>query len=158
MAPVLSFGGEESFTVTPDRLYRELTDPQSLAATIPDLQSSELAEDGTLRCVVRPGFSFLRGTLKLTIRFTELSPPSDAQSSGHAAMEVQSQGIGATIDIASRMQIEPAAGGSRLVWKAEIMKLQGLVATVSKPLIQGAAGQVAQQTWAKVRQRLQTTT
>jgi dethiobiotin synthetase len=73
-----------------------------------------------------------------------------------AAMQVQARGIGATLDIVSTMQIEPVDGGkARLLWKASVVKLSGLVATISKPLIQGAAGQVAAITWEKVRKRVE---
>jgi carbon monoxide dehydrogenase subunit G len=70
-------------------------------------------------------------------------------------MHVVAHGIGATIEIDSRMRVEPAAEGSLLHWTAQVTRLEGLVATVSKPLIQAAAGQVAKSTWEKVRRRVE---
>ncbi len=147
---VLEFQGEELFACTPEKLFAAMTDPDVLAATIPDLESSERIGEHGLKCVVRPGFSFLRGTMKMEIEMKDLVPPKSA------AMQVQAKGIGATLDIASTMQIEPVDGGkSKLLWKTSIVKLSGLVATVSRPLIQGAAGQVAKITWEKVRKHVE---
>jgi carbon monoxide dehydrogenase subunit G len=147
---VLEFQGEETFACPPDKLFAALTDPEILAATIPDLESFERVGPLGLKCVVRPGFSFLRGTMKMDIEIKDLVPPQSA------AMQVLAKGIGATLEIVSTMQVDPIDGGkSKLLWKASVVKLSGLVATVSRPLIQGAAGQVAKSTWEKVRKRVE---
>lgn len=155
----MQFQGVEQFRCSPARLFAALTEPEQFVATIPDLQSSEAVDARRVRCVVRPGFSFLRGTLKLEIEFVDLHPPTEQPGAGSAAMHVQAKGIGATIDIDSQMKIEPAtvagAPGATLTWNAQIAKLSGLVATVSKPLIQGAAGAVAAETWKRVRKRVE---
>jgi carbon monoxide dehydrogenase subunit G len=147
---VLEFQGEELFACSPEKLFAALTDTEVLAATIPDLESSEKTGPHGMKCVVRPGFSFLRGTMKMDVAIKDLVPPKSA------AMQVQAKGIGATLDIVSTMEIEPVDGGkAKLLWKARVEKLSGLVATVSRPLIQGAAGQVAKATWEKVRKRVE---
>ncbi len=74
----LTFGGEESFAAPPERLFGLLTDLDGLADTIPDLVSSHRVDDRTLECVVRPGFSFLRGTMRVTIRLGELNLPPES--------------------------------------------------------------------------------
>src|SRR4051812_43830427 len=75
MASPLTFGGEETFSVPPERLFAALTDLDQLTKIIPDLVSSERIDERTLKCVVRPGFSFLRGTLKLQISIIDRQPP-----------------------------------------------------------------------------------
>jgi carbon monoxide dehydrogenase subunit G len=153
----VQFQGVEQFRCSPARLFAALTEPDQFVATIPDVESSETIDARRMRCVVRPGFSFLRGTLKLEIEFVDLQPPTDA--GGAASMRVQAKGIGATIDINSQMRIEPTTlegqPGATLSWNAEVVKLSGLVATVSKPLIQAAAGTVAKDTWRRVRERVE---
>jgi carbon monoxide dehydrogenase subunit G len=148
MATPLEFHGEEQFDVPPARLFAALTDLDSFARIIPDLQSSERIDERTLKCVVRPGFSFLRGTLNLTIALGELSPPQSA------AMRVTADGIGAHLAIDSRLEITPDEMGSRLHWSATVVELKGLVATISRPLITAAADQVIRQSWQKVREAL----
>lgn len=149
MAPSLAhFGGEERFAAPPERLFNELTDFQALTAAIPDLVSSEVVDATTLKCVVRPGFSFLRGTLKLTLSLTETQPPR------LATMRVAGQGIGVSLQVASRLQIENDGAGSRLEWEADIEQMSGLVASISPALVKAAADQVIRHAWEKLRARL----
>ena len=84
----IEFGGEERFEAPPEKVYGLLTDLDAMAATIPDLVSCEKVDERTLKCVVRPGFSFLRGTMRLTIALGETVPPNSA------TMTVAAQGIG----------------------------------------------------------------
>ena len=142
------FGGEEHFQATPERLYAQLTDLDAMTRTIPDLLSAERAEDGSLQCVVRPGFSFLRGTLKLTIGLADLQPPS------HAAMRVAAQGIGVSMRILSHLNIAADGDGSKLVWDARLEERKGLAAALSPGLIKAAADQVIRHAWAQVRGQL----
>jgi len=147
--PKLDLAGEEHFAVSPDRLYERLTNIDLVAANIPDLESSERVDDRRLHCVVRPGVSFLRGTLKLDIEIDPLEPPRQAQ------MRVEAQGIGAKMQIVSNMQVEPADGGATLHWQAQLAKASGLVATVSPALIQAAAQRVLEGAWSDIREELE---
>jgi carbon monoxide dehydrogenase subunit G len=142
------FNGEEQFTVEPARLYAVMTDLDVIAAMIPDLVSHQRANAQTLECVVRPGFSFLRGTMKLSIMLGDLTPPEKA------TMHVAAQGIGIAMKVDSRLDISPTPTGSQLNWQAEICELKGLIATVSPALVRAAADQVVRQAWQLVHQRV----
>ena len=142
------FNGQEQFPVPPARLFAVLTDLDVIAAMIPDLVSQKRVDPQTLDCVVRPGFSFLRGTLKLSIKLGELSPPEKA------TMHVASQGIGIAMKVDSRLDISATPTGSQLKWQAEIRELKGLIATVSPALVRAAADQVVRQAWQMVHQRV----
>jgi len=144
----VQFGGDETFRATPERLYALLTDLDAMARTIPDLVSSERVDAQTLRCVVRPGFSFLRGTLKLTISLADLAAPEQA------AMNVAAQGIGVSMRIASTLRIAAADAGSKLTWDARLEEVKGLAAALSPGLIKAAADQVIRHAWTQVRQQL----
>ena len=74
----MQFGGEEVFAASQETVYAMLVDLDALAEGIPDVVSSERIDDRSLRAVVRPGFSFLRGTMKLKIELAELAPPTSA--------------------------------------------------------------------------------
>jgi len=142
------FGGEESFAAPPERLFALLTDLDQLAATIPDLVSSERPDERTLKCVVKPGFSFLRGTLKLSITLADLQP------SESAALDVAAQGIGVAMHIVSQLRIAAEGDGSRLTWTARIERMSGLVTTVSPALVRAAADRTVRHAWQQVRTRL----
>jgi carbon monoxide dehydrogenase subunit G len=147
-ASPLTFGGTELFSESPERLFAALTDLGQLSKTIPDLVSSEQIDERTLKCVVRPGFSFLRGTLRLTILLGDSRPPESA------TMTVAATGIGAQIRVVSDLQIAPKPAGSQLTWSASIVELNGLVATISRALISAAAEKVIRNAWQRVHAEL----
>ncbi len=142
------FGGQEHFHAEPARLFDALTDLDMLAANVPDLVSTEKPDPRTLKCVIKPGFSFLRGTLKITISLTRLERPTAA------AMIIAAQGIGAAMTIVSEMTISPEASGSLLDWRAKIERVSGLMATIPSALVKAAADQTIRQGWQRVRERL----
>lgn len=144
----VQFGGEEHFAATPEKLFDALTDLEGIEHMIPDVVSAERRGDGSLACVVRPGFSFLRGTLKLVLRVSGLHRPSSA------AMEVAAQGIGVSMHVVSQFHILSEPGGSLLRWQAELRDVRGLIATVSPGLVRAAADQVIHQAWKKLHERL----
>lgn len=148
MAAPIEFGGEETFAAPPEKLFGLLTNLDAMAATIPDLESSEKVDDHTLKCVVRPGFSFLRGKMNLAISLGETSPPK------RAAMNVTASGIGVSMEVVSQLDVSAEGAGSRLKWSARVDKRKGLISAVSPTLIKGAADQVIRHAWQQVRQQL----
>lgn len=144
----LQFGGEERFVASPEKVYELLTDLEGLGASIPDLVKAERVDERTLNCTVRPGFSFLRGTMKLKITLDELAPPSQA------LLKIDAQGIGVAMKVVSRMTLEPDADGTKLIWNAEVPEMKGLVATVSPGLVKAAADQVIRHGWKQMHERL----
>lgn len=146
--PKLDFGGEEQFNTAPETLYAALTDLDVLAANLPDLESAKRAGPHTLECVVKPGFSFLRGTLRSTMKIDPYDPPRQAR------MEVFAKGIGVTMRIESEFAVEPSGGGSKLTWQARLAEATGLVATVSPALVKAAAEQIVRRSWSQIRSHL----
>lgn len=148
MTNLPEFSGDEFFEVPPERVFATVTDLDTLAGTIPDLVSSERPDGQTLKCVVKPSFSFLRATLRLTINLRDPQPPRSA------TMHIVGQGIGASLEITSSFAIEPHHSGTRLTWTATIVRAGGLMATVPAGLMRGAADQIIRQGWQRVRERL----
>jgi carbon monoxide dehydrogenase subunit G len=142
------FGGHEQFAASPEKLFSLLTDLDSLAATIPDLVSAEKIDERTMRCVVRPGFSFLRGTMKLEIVMNEVTAPDSA------TMNVSAHAIGLAMKVISHLKISALPSGSALDWSAQIVERKGLIVAVSSGLIKAAADQVIRHSWTAVRRQL----
>lgn len=145
---ITEFGGEERFAASPEKLYELLTNLDAMASSIPDLVSAEKVDGRTMKCVVRPRFSFLRGTMRLTITLAEATKPESA------AMGVAAQGIGVSMNVLSQLKISPEGSGSRLDWTAKIQELKGLISAVSPGLIKAAADQVIRHAWSQVRKQL----
>jgi len=149
--PPLQFSGEETLAAPVDRVFAALTDLDALARTLPDATSIERINERTLAAVVRPGFSFLRGTLKLRIALENLVPPTTA------AMRIEAQGIGVAMTVVSQMRLEADGDATRAVWRAEVLQMKGLVATVSPGLVRAAADQVVRDGWKQLRERVERT-
>lgn len=145
---MLEMAGEERFEQGADRVFAVVTDLSLLAQNIPDLVSYELVSDESLKCVVRPGFSFLRMTMKTQIQMVR-EPESRS-----AKLRVSSQGIGAAMEVESQLSVSEADGGSVLKWAAQVVKTSGLVSTVSQDLVRAAADQVIRAGWQRTRERL----
>lgn len=146
--PNLEFQGQERFAAPPARVFALLTDLNALAGQIPDATATDVVDQHTLRATVRPGFAFLRGTLKLVITI------DDVVDQRSALMRIDAQGIGQAMQIESRFQIEPDAEGTRLDWEGRVVQLKGLVATVSSALVRGAAEQVIRSAWSGLHEQL----
>jgi carbon monoxide dehydrogenase subunit G len=145
----IEFGGEEKFQASPEKVYGLLTDLDAMAAIIPDLESAETADANSLKCVVRPGFSFLRGKMKLTISLSDLEPPRSA------VMGVAAKGIGVSMEVNSQLNVAAEGDGSLLKWSATVEKLTGLISVVSPALIKASADQVIRHAWTQVRAKLE---
>jgi carbon monoxide dehydrogenase subunit G len=155
MAEPLQFGGQERFDQTAETVFAAITNLDLIARILPDVESAERLDERTLRCVVRPGFSFLRGKLTATIARRDDLPGAEAGPPFLAAYRVDSKGIGVQVGVETTLRVEAAPSqGAMLRWQAEVVQLSGLVAAVSKPLIRGAAEQVIQKVWQRLRAEL----
>lgn len=140
--------GEEIFNAPVAKVFAQVSDLDALAAMIPDLQSSEKVDARTLKCVVRPGFSFIRGTMKLNIVLTEV------QADTTVKMEVKSSGIGLSMEIESTLELSPLDGKTILRWTTQVTSRTGLISLVGASLIQGAAEKTIKEGWEKLRSRV----
>lgn len=149
MGSNIELSGSETFDAPPEKVFDTVTDLDKMKGLIPDLVSAEKDADGSLRCVLKPGFSFVRGTLKTTIRLTESTRPS------LAVLRVSSAGIGMGMELESRLTLAPEAGGkTKMDWKGTVLERKGLIAAVSPGLIRGAAEKTVKDGWDKLRAML----
>lgn len=141
-----SFSGDESFAASAGHTFATLIDPAVLAQCIPDLVSSQRVDDRTLQCTVRPGFSFIRAKLKMTLSL------KDVDSTQRTAMiDIVSKGIGTSMNVQCRLAVHEHGNACRVRWNADIVERRGLIAAVSPALIRGAADKVIQDGWSALR-------
>lgn len=145
------FSGKELLAAPPQRVLAVLSDPGALAAAMPGLVSSEpgLDRSRARRCVVRPAFSFLSGTIRITVTVDQ--PSSEGGVTAHIGV----QGIGLSMEILSQMKV--AAGpeqGSTVDWQARVTGMRGLLSAVPSGLIRGAAESVIREGWASLRKTI----
>jgi uncharacterized protein len=145
---MLHFEGDNDFPQAPALVWSQLTDATFLVSCIPRVESVPLAEPTVAKCVLRPGFSFIRGTLEVTLRVTEAVEPTSVRAQAHG------KGIGSGNDVEAIMTLTPHDGGTRVHWTADITNLTGLIKAIPQGLIKASAQKVIAEVWETVREKL----
>jgi len=145
---MLTFDGERELPVPPDQLWPKLRDAAFLVQCIPDGKVLGTPTREHAECSVRPGLSFMMGSLDSTIDILEGVEPSSVK------IQLGSKGIGASSDVTVTLQIEPKDGVSWIKYQAEVTRLGGLLKAIPAGLIRGAAQKIIEQVWENVGKRL----
>ncbi len=145
---MLQLSGEEQFSQSTTEILSRLTDAAFLAECMPGLESISQLKPGLAMCRVRPGLSFARGTLKLTLEVLQQQPLESVQ------INVQCKGIGSSATVETVVQVSEVEAGTQLAWDAEVKELGGLLKPVSRTLIGAAARKLIADGWSGFRDRL----
>src|SRR4051794_11884391 len=130
------FDGERIFRIPPEQLWPKLRDAAFLAQCIPDGSPHEGGTRNRAVCTVQPGFSFMRGSLDVTIEAL------DSQEPTALAFSLKSKGIGSSSEVETSLTLAPHDNGTKIHWRAEVKNLGGLLKMVPGGLIRGAANKV----------------
>lgn len=149
MAAIPPFSGETDLPFPPERVFAALRELEGVARRMPDVASVERVDGNTLKLVVKPGFSFLRGTLRVTMSIEEV------EAGRSLVQTARSEGIGMSMTIRSQIALAPSPEGTAASWRAEVVERKGLVSAVGPSLIQAAANKVLADGWTAVSQHLE---
>jgi carbon monoxide dehydrogenase subunit G len=148
MVFMVRFEGQKDFPQPPAELWAKLSDVRFLVQCIPNVETVVEVEADRARIVLRPGFSFVRGTLEATLRVVEAVAPEAAR------YLIANKGIGSSADVEATIALAPEGTGTRIRWTAEVKALGGLLKMVPSGLIRGAAEKVVKDTWSAVEAKL----
>jgi carbon monoxide dehydrogenase subunit G len=140
---MLHLQGSQDFSEPVAEVWAKLSDARQLAACIPGVETVRQADADLAVCVIRPGFSFVRGTLEATLRVLERVPERLIR------LQLNGKGIGSTTEVSAVLNLEPREAGARAQWTADVT-LGGLLRAVPSGLIQAAAQKVIGDAWAAV--------
>jgi carbon monoxide dehydrogenase subunit G len=140
--------GLEQLDKPPAIVWSSLSRPEFLCECFPGVDRLIRHDDRSAAVVVRPGFSFVRGTLEVSFEFTEADPLRSARVLIHV------KGIGSSAELESLINLTPAEVGTEVAWSVNATQIGGLLKAVSRGLIQAAAQKVAADTWTQIRKRL----
>lgn len=141
---MIRFDGDRQFAMGPEALFAKLTDARFLVTCIPDVETLVRVEPTEASLVLRPGFSFVRGQLEVTLSVANAIPNTSA------LVVLASKGIGSSSKVEATLTFIPVENGTRVHWVAEVKELGGLLKMVPAGLIRGAAERVIQDVWARV--------
>ena len=145
---MVRFEGDRDFAQPPAEVFARLTDVPFLVGCIPDVETVKSAEGDRAELVLRPGFSFVRGTLEVNLRFVEKTEPTSAR------VLLLSRGIGSTSEVEATLALAPQEAGTRVHWTAEVKSLGGLLKMVPAGVIRGAAEKVINDAWNRIVERM----
>lgn len=144
------FTGVERFAAPPERVFAVLSDLDALARAVPGSVSAQRLEDGSVRCVVKPGLSFIGGSVKATLAIAEATPPT------HVLLRIASTGIGMTLNLAATMSIAPdGPGRTLLTWTGRVTEMSGLVKAAPAALVRATAEKVISDGWRALRAQIE---
>lgn len=141
---MLRFEGDRDFSLPPANVFAKLTDARFLVTCIPDIETLNEVEPDHAKVVLRPGLSFMRGSLNLTLRIAEADVPTAAR------VLLTTKGLGSSSTVEAALTFVPQGDGTHVHWAADVKELRGLLKMVPAGLIQGAAQKVINDVWAKV--------
>jgi len=145
---MLHLEGEKDLSQAPKDVWNKLGDTQFLAKCIPGVESVSDALPDSLKCRIRPGFAFVRGTLELMLSVTEKVSESFLRYLLHT------KGIGSSSEVEATISLSPLGTGTRLHWMVEIKRLDGLLKMVPPGLVQAGAQKVIADAFAAIEARL----
>jgi carbon monoxide dehydrogenase subunit G len=142
------FDGERTFNLGPDQLWPKLRDMAFLATCIPDASVHQGATRDRAAANVKPGFSFMRGSLDVTAEVIDAKEPTSLK------YRLTSKGIGSSSVVETALTLTPHEQGTKIVYRAEVTSLGGLLKMVPSGLIRGAAQQVIEDVWTGVTKKI----
>jgi carbon monoxide dehydrogenase subunit G len=142
------FEGERTFAMPLDELWPKLSDAAFLAGCVPDATVKGEPAHDRAEYTVRPGFSFARGTLDVSMEILE------RRATESVRFRLTSKGIGSSSVVESALTLSADGTGAKVNWMAEVMQLGGLLKMVPSGLIRGAAQKVIEDVWDGIAKKL----
>ena len=145
---MLQFDGKKTLVQNSETCWTKLCDAGFLGRCIPNAESVIQSGPNKIQIKLRPGVSFVRGTLDVTIQIEKGEPGKSVRYSIH------SRAIGSTSDAAATVRLEPAPVGTEVQWIVVIKTLGGLLKAVPQGLIKASAQKVITDIWSAVERQL----
>jgi carbon monoxide dehydrogenase subunit G len=145
---MLHFEGARDFAQPPAELWAKLSDARFLVQCVPGTEAISQSEQDRSVFTLRPGFSFVRGTLEVTLQVAERVRETSAR------LLLHSKGIGSSSDVEAALKFAPQDKGTRVDWTADVKELGGLLKAVPQGLIKASAEKVTADVWAAVEAKL----
>jgi carbon monoxide dehydrogenase subunit G len=143
---MLRFEGESLLPGSPEINAARLKDATFLVKRLPDLEKTISVEPSRAVFTLRPGLSFVRGTIEVNLEIRE--------EGATIVHNVKGKSIGATNEVEARLNVAAAEGQTKLSWVAEVKNLTGLLKAVPQGLIKAAAQKVIADTIAALQKGL----
>ena len=121
--------GERTLDAPREVVWAVLNDPAQMAALIPGVQSFEVKDDRNWSAQVQVPLGL--GSLKLAFDFEKV----EERELEFASLSAKGNGVGAMINMQTQFTLEPADGGTRMLWAADL-SVAGPVGSMGQRVLQ----------------------
>jgi uncharacterized protein len=134
----VNVSGERSFPAPRQVVWEVLNSPERMAATMPGVQSFEVADDRHWRAHVKIPLGL--GGLAMSIDFEK----TEERPIEHASLHAKGNGVGAMLSMQTRFDLSEADGGGTLMrWSADV-SIAGPVGSMGQRVLQPIVNQQVQ--------------
>ena len=130
----MNVSGERGFAAPRQVVWDVLNSPERMAATMPGVQSFEVADERHWRANVKIPLGL--GGLKMKVDMEKV----EERAPEHAALNIKGNGVGAMLNMQTSFDLAEANGGTSMHWSAEV-KIAGPVGSMGQRVLQPIVNQ-----------------
>ena len=130
----MNVSGERSFAAPREAVWRVMNDPESMAKTMPGVESFEVHDEKRWTANVKIPLGL--GGLKMKVDMDKV----EEQEPEHASLEIKGHGVGAMLSMTTSFDLAEASGGTLMKWTADV-KIAGPVGSMGQRVIQPIVNQ-----------------
>jgi uncharacterized protein len=131
----LNVSGERTFAAPRATVWQVLNDPESMAKTMPGVESFDIHDDRHWTANVKIPLGL--GGLKMKVEMEKL----EEREAEFAKMAVKGQGVGAIMNMETSFRLgDVPDGGTAMAWEAEV-KILGPVGSMGQRVLQPIVNQ-----------------
>jgi carbon monoxide dehydrogenase subunit G len=147
----VNVSGEREFTASRDAVWRVLNDPESMARTMPGVESFDVHDDKRWTANVKIPLGL--GGLKMKVDMEKV----DEREPEHAALQIKGNGVGAMLSMTTSFDLAENGGGTLMKWAADV-KIAGPVGSMGQRVLQPIVNQQVQHVLAALDREVQSST
>ena len=129
--------GERIFDAPRATVWQVLSNPASMAATMPGVESFDVHEERRWTANVKIPLGL--GGLKMKIDMDK----TEERELEYAAMKIKGQGVGAMMNMVTKFELSDEGAGTKMMWSADV-KIAGPVGSMGQRVLQPIVNQQVQ--------------
>ena len=129
--------GERIFDAPRATVWQVLSDPASMAATMPGVESFDVHDERRWTANVKIPLGL--GGLKMKIDMEK----TEERELEYAAMQIKGQGVGAMMNMVTKFELSDEGAGTKMLWSADV-KIAGPVGSMGQRVLQPIVNQQVQ--------------
>jgi len=142
--------GERVFGAPRAAVWHALNDPESMAATMPGVESFDVEDERRWRANVKIPLGL--GTLGMTMDMEK----TEEREPEFARLAIKGNGVGTMLSMTTAFNLSEDSGGTKMDWEADV-RIAGPVGSMGQRVLQPIVNQQVQQVLAALDQQVQKT-